>query len=390
MRKWVCSQFGGREKYAIPRALSCLGVLEKLFTDIWVKPGTILSALNSRGAGRFHPDLQKASVNAFNRTFFVKKTYEQLFLKSYPLDTIFDEMVAQRLLYDANAPGDLFFGYSYSSRLAFKAAKSKGYKTILGQINPGPQEAHIVAEEYKKYANGMYKPNVPENRYWDLWKDEVDHADVLIVNSEWSRHLLMQEGIDRKKCVLIPLAYEAKHIVEEKKYPKKFDYKRPLRLLYLGGVELRKGFHILVEAMKVLRNQPVHLDVVGGLKGPKQLLQTLCTNITYHGLKPPHLVSGFYENADIFVFPTFSDGFGLTQLEAQSYNVPIITSPFCARIVTDGLNGMLLKDLDARSISDAVKTLLDQPELLPYFSSKSVSMDDYSIDALGNRLLQIA
>jgi glycosyltransferase involved in cell wall biosynthesis len=46
----------------------------------------------------------------------------------------------------------------------------------------------------------------------------------------------------------------------------------------------------------------------------------------------------FYERADLFLFPTLSDGFGLTNLEAQAWSLPIVASRFCGEVVRDGVN----------------------------------------------------
>ena len=43
----------------------------------------------------------------------------------------------------------------------------------------------------------------------------------------------------------------------------------------------------------------------------------------------------YYRDADVFLFPTYSDGFGLTQLEAQAWKLPIIASVFCGAVVED-------------------------------------------------------
>ena len=42
MVPWICCQLGAREHYAIPRALSRVGILEALVTDAWVPPTSIL------------------------------------------------------------------------------------------------------------------------------------------------------------------------------------------------------------------------------------------------------------------------------------------------------------------------------------------------------------
>src|SRR5258708_20575185 len=63
---WLGCQRGGRERYALPRALFRRRVLEQLVTDAWVPPGSPLAALPFGLGERFHPDLAAAPVQAWN------------------------------------------------------------------------------------------------------------------------------------------------------------------------------------------------------------------------------------------------------------------------------------------------------------------------------------
>ncbi|HLT72015.1 MAG TPA: glycosyltransferase family 4 protein [Cyclobacteriaceae bacterium] len=386
---WICSQLGAREKYAIPRAIRRRGNLAQLYTDVWVRPGSLIANVNRRLTGRFHPDLHDVPVTHFTRRLLTSRVVEKFTGSAAPAGGIYDRCVQQALTRKPRQGQTIFFGYSYASRLSMGAAKKLGYKTVLGQINPGPGEAEIVVEAFRQYRNGVHKPTVPDQAYWDLWHEEIDNSDTIMVNSTWSLRLLSRAGIEAGKCVVIPLAYEPGTTPPARRFPSRFDFASPLRLLYLGGIGIRKGFHLLVDAMKELTAHPVRLDVVGPLKGPAELIRDLPDNIVLHGAVPGSEVDRYYQAADIFMFPTLSDGFGLTQLEAQFYKLPIITSQCCAEVITDGVNGIVLERVDAVTIRDAVLKILDEPALIEKFSSQAVSMDDYSIEKLSQRLAGI-
>ena len=382
--KWICSQLGAREKYAVPRAVR--NKLIALYTDIWAPPHSLASMFNKRLAGRYHPDLKNAPVTHFTIPIVTRKIREKVTGKPVPLDRLFDSLVQEELLRMVHPGKITFFGYSYSTRLSMKAAKTLGYTTVLGQINPGPAEASIVREEFKKYKSGAYQPTVPDEWYWDRWREEIELADTIIVNSSWSLQLLKAAGVPAEKCMVLPLAYEPPEEFGERKFRQVFDYSSPMRLLYLGGIGIRKGFHILAEAMRLLASHPVRLDVVGVLKGPEELIKDLPPNITLHGAVPGNTVGEYYKRADLFIFPTLSDGFGLTQLEAQAYRLPLITTRYCAEVITDGVNGLVLEKVDAESIRDAVLNVLEQPGLLATFSANAVPMEKYNIEKLSGQL----
>src|SRR5690606_22536305 len=232
------------------------------------------------------PILRDVPVTHFARKLLTSKVVEKFKGTVAPVDSLYDRCVQRALLRKPRQGKTIFFGYSYSSRLSMAAAKKLGYKTVLGQINPGPAEAEIVVEAFSQFGNGKHKPTVPDMAYWDRWREEIDYADTIIVNSSWSLQLLGQAGLAVEKCVVIPLAYEPGDEPPARSFRTRFDLNSPLRLLYLGGIGIRKGFHLLVDAMRSLTAHPVHLDVVGVLKGPAELIRNLPGNITLHGAVP--------------------------------------------------------------------------------------------------------
>ena len=363
------------------------GQLEGMFTDLWIKPGSVLKNVNARSADRYAQQLWDARIKNYNTRFLYQKLREKL-PNSIEQDQLFDRLVAGDILKGVlKAP--VFFGYSYSSGESMRASKKMGITTVLGQINPGPVEADMVVEEYRKYAGGKYKPFVPDEAYWDRWRNDLLSADKIIVNSRWSADLLRNEIKDANKIAIVPLAFETTLNVPAKEFRTTFTRTHPIRVLYLGGLEIRKGFHILLDAMKQLINEPVILEVVGMLKGPDALLKDLPSNVKYHGAVATGGVSSYYANADVFIFPTLSDGFGLTLLEAQAHRLPIISSHNCAPIVTHMENGIVLRSVTSVDIAGSIRQLINEPMLLQKFSSQAVSMKPYTISRLATNLLSV-
>src|SRR5438445_8865910 len=76
-----------------------------------------------------------------------------------------------------------------------------------------------------------------------------------------------------------------------------------------------------------------------------------------------------YRGADVFILPTLSDGFAITQLEAQAHGLPLIASKFCGKVVENGLNGIILEEPTATCIAAAIRDCLDSPDLLQKFAA---------------------
>jgi len=82
-------------------------------------------------------------------------------------------------------------------------------------------------------------------------------------------------------------------------------------------------------------------------------------------------VHGFYRRSHVFILPTHSDGFGLTQLEAQSWGLPVIASLNCGEVVRHGENGLLLPKVSGTVIAEAIEAILKDPSRMPAMSVKS-------------------
>ena len=136
----------------------------------------------------------------------------------------------------------------------------------------------------------------------------------------------------------MPLAYERppESVAFRRRYPSSFSSTRPLRVLFLGQVNLRKGVEPLLDAIRLLSGEPIEFTFVGPVQIsiPADLRNN--RQVHWHGPAPRPATGQFYKDADVFLFPTFSDGFGLTQLEAQAWKLPVITTRFCGEVVEHG------------------------------------------------------
>ncbi|MFL6501274.1 MAG: glycosyltransferase, partial [Candidatus Udaeobacter sp.] len=125
--------------------------------------------------------------------------------------------------------------YSYTALEPFRYAKANGWKTLLLQIDPGPEEERIVAEEAARVPQLRGDGHRAPPEYWSFWRQECELADRIIVNSEWSREGLVRGGVPAENISIIPLAYEEPAVGRDaeprlpRDYPDRFTAERPLR-----------------------------------------------------------------------------------------------------------------------------------------------------------------
>ena len=399
--KWICSQVGAREHYAVPRVLHRAGQLQRLYTDFWASaPWRLIGKLTGKAglAMRYHADLAGASVKSFNLEAL--KASRPRFSNSYEGFLQVGEAFGQQVVRQLQSPNSqlpapsstIFFGYDTGFLEPAQWIKARGGKSIVCQMDPARYEVDLVkAEEKRRPGWARHSVDVPE-AYSKRREDEWATADLVMVNSEWSRQALIKQGVPESKLAVVPLAYEPEKAIGgrrkangDKNAP--FTHNRPLKVLFLGQVILRKGIQYLIEAARLLEKEPIHFDVVGSIGISEMAITSAPSNMTLHGPVSRDGTEEFYRSADLFVLPTLSDGFALTQLEAMAQGLPVIATPNCGEVVSDGVDGLIVPASDANALAEAFQLLLQDPEKLQRMSKATVAkLEQFSLARLGENL----
>jgi len=143
-------------------------------------------------------------------------------------------------------------------------------------------------------------------------------------------------------------------------------------LLYLGRTETKKNVAGILEAYKILKEkyQIPHLLILAGAPGfgYENLklkighlieIRNLALGIKELGYIGENEKQVLLANADIFLFPSFYEGFGLPVLEAQAAGVPVVTSSVSSLPEVAGEGALLVDPKSPPEIAKAVKRLID-------------------------------
>jgi len=396
----IVAQKGAREHFLAARALHQRRQLAALLVD-WYAPRShsarkLLNLLGQRRAASALAarcdEIPAGMVHAFPLRSLLWKWREKRGAATgrsheayVETDAAFARAVAQ-----VHLPAhDVFFGYSYASLEMLQAEKKRGSLTVLDQIDPGPAEFRLVAEEMLRHPEVAGNPGPFPSVYYDRVRREWELADVLVVNSEWTRELMIQEGADPSKIEVLPLAYEPEATLPFAPHPPAAP-SDTLRVLWLGQVNVRKGIHYLIEAARLLKGEKMHFDIVGPLGILPGAVAAAPTNMTFHGPVSRDLAAEWYRGADIFVLPTLSDGFALTQLESMAHGLPVIATHNCGRVVEDGKTGSIIPARDSQALAQALLAFVRNRALAPGMSPQCrKAASAYSVEAYGERLVEI-
>ena len=374
---WRVFQIGAREHYALARALHERGLLDEFVTDVWARPSSVWARFpgiaGERLRGRFEPALVDAQVRHFTGAFARFEIGNALAHSGGKWDVVLRRNeLFQRLAVrrggsrrgagESGAERPIVFAYAYAARQIFEAAENKVAVKVLGQIDGGLVDQNRVGAIAQQQTGCSAAADAPPKSYWENWTAERRLADVIVVNSPWSRDLLIQAGTPTEKVVVVPLIYEPS--VEAEETPRSpavaFDRARPLRVLFLGSLVRRKGVVEALGAARELCGEPAEFAFVGiDPEGHAEEARTV-PNVRWSPAVPRAEVGAWYRWADVFLFPTHSDGFGLTQLEAQEWGAPVIASKNCGEVVEPGRNGFLVEEVSAGALAAAIRKVLSE------------------------------
>jgi glycosyltransferase involved in cell wall biosynthesis len=296
----------------------------------------------------------------------------------------------------------IFFAYDTAALEAMEWCGEKGIRCFLNQMDPNRVEVELVREEEKRWPGwALQALQVPEE-YFRRREQEWALADRVVVNSEFCRAALVKQGVSPEKLVVVPLCYEAdkeeqktegrnrKSKIENQKFtstsprPSTINPQlstAPLRVLFLGQVILRKGIQYLMEAARKLEPENIFFDVVGPIGISPDAIASAPRNLAFHGRATRDQTAAWYRQSHLFVLPTLSDGFAITQLEAMAHGLPVVTTPCCGEVVSDGVDGWIVPPRDAGALVRTFQhylsdwTLIESQRIAALAKAKQFTLD---------------
>lgn len=159
---------------------------------------------------------------------------------------------------------------------------------------------------------------------------------------------------------------------------------KEINLLYVGAINKSKGIFTLYEIAKLLKHNNINFnfDILGEWSNYNDkklfseliLSKNLHNNFSFHGVITGDEKWKFYDNADLFIFPSYNEGQPLTILEALAHGLPIISSDvgLIPETISDGINGFIVTDQKANSYFDYIIKLIMNKTLYHEISHNNI------------------
>ncbi|GMR19027.1 MAG: glycosyltransferase family 1 protein [Patescibacteria group bacterium] len=209
-------------------------------------------------------------------------------------------------------------------------------------------------------------------------------ADHLIANSEYTKQDIVNTykisedrvtvaypGVDRKK-------FKPASKPQIEKVKEKYGLEKPF-ILYLGTLEPRKNIVSILKAYANLESRGDFNLVLAGKKG--WMYNEIFRQVEDLGIEEDVIFTGFVPDedkpvllsaAEVFVYPSFFEGFGMPVVEAQACGTPVVTSNTTSLPEAAGGAALLVDPHQVDGLKGAVERLLSAAELRENLSAKGL------------------
>jgi glycosyltransferase involved in cell wall biosynthesis len=153
-----------------------------------------------------------------------------------------------------------------------------------------------------------------------------------------------------------------------------------LKFIYAGGCSIRKGIPVLLEAWEKAQLRDAELLLVGSWQLAESKLRELPPGVKFVGPVGPERLRELYRESDVFVFPSFFEGFGLVILEAMACGLPVIASECSAGPdVLDDSCGRVIKAGEPEQLIESLRWFGANRDVLPAMKAAARSkVEDFT------------
>jgi glycosyltransferase involved in cell wall biosynthesis len=172
---------------------------------------------------------------------------------------------------------------------------------------------------------------------------------------------------------------------------------RPISVLAIGQLKRRKGFHVLIDAAKILKDRNIEINwTIIGEGDQRPLLERM---IDEHGLEKEVTLAGaqlhehiphFLASADIFALPcvvgddSTRDGIPVALMEAMAWRLPVVSTNIVGlpELIESGRDGILVESGDAGELAEAIETLAGSSEMRKELGAAAAAKIDREFNSL--------
>jgi glycosyltransferase involved in cell wall biosynthesis len=362
-------QDGGRLHYGMPVALHRAGILERMFTDGFIKNQSGSSRLFTwlkavgvvrRANDRRCPELDSALILQ-SPWLTVCERAHRFYCESMEahwewVAAVTEQWILARGFGEANAL--MGFVRNVSPGLC-AAARRKGLMVVADQmIAPAAIECREMDQQQRRWPG--WEPASPADNlkrlkhYEEITWNELHHITCA---SEYVRQGLMQEGVVSERISVIPYPIDENSFAFQDRQGRT----GPVIVGFVGAVSLRKGAPYFFEIAKRFHRKHVQFVMVGPVHVCKSVVASSAGNVEVIGGVPRSEVAEWVRRFDIMLFPSTCEGSAGALMEAMASGLPVVTSPNSGSVARHEKEGFIAAYDDVDALAGYVEQLVLDP-----------------------------
>ena len=220
----------------------------------------------------------------------------------------------------------------------------------------------------------------------------LDHAGALLIGGRsFAQEVHDRLGTPVERFTIVPGA------VDTRRFAPALPASGAVRLLYHGRVDRRKGVLDFIEALALTPG--AWTATISGIGPDVDAARTLAEElipgdrVTFTGYADYNAVPALYRHHDVFVSPTYAEGFSNTILEAMASAHAILSCRAVGVVdcIRDGENGLLTDPGDVPALTAALSRLVAEPDLRQRLAAAALAecRRTYSWEAVGAQIMAI-
>lgn len=309
-------------KYGIPREKVCSKIAKEIIERMWARaPGAL--------------------KRAFDPSFVIHELYDRAARGAFPA-------------------ADVFVGWSSFSLHSLRKAHSLGAKTIVERGSSHIEyQRSVLQEEYERWGIAPPAGALPHPKIIEKEFREYEEADYISIPSQFVKRTFLAAGIPEEKLIHVPYGVDLRKFKQELKKDDVF------RVVFAGGMTLRKGVHYLLAAFAELRLPNSELILVGS---PNEEMDPFFRkyrgSFRLVGHVPQTELSRYYSQGSVFALPSVEEGLAMVQLQAMACGLPVIATVNTGAedVVRDGKDGFIIPIRDVEMLKEKILYLYENSE----------------------------
>lgn len=297
----------------------------------------------------------------------------------YLLHEMFDVLAARRL----RGGADIVVGGLHVCR----RAKKLGALTIAERGSSHIRyQYQLLKEEYERFGVKVEPFQLPHPKVMEADLAGYEEVDYISVPSSFVKRTFLEFGIPEHKIIQVPYGVD---ISQFKQVPKTDSV---FRVVFAGGICIRKGVHYLLRAFSELHLPNAELVLVGGMNDEMMpFFKKYEGSFNWVGHKPQSELYKYYSQGSVFVMPSIEEGLSMVQLQAMACGLPLIctTNTGGEDIVREGIDGFVVPIRDIEALKEKIAYLYSHPAELGIMgrSAKERASSGFTWDDYGDRMV---